>query len=631
MKRWQSLLFSLILFLAAPGIARAQAWSGILNPTRAIDWTSPGVIGGIQTRTTICATIAAYTGTAAAINNAIAACPAGQVVKLGVGTFTLSTTITFAGVSNVTLRGSDPTQTIINENSSGVVVSDSTGHSTNYFDGKGVSWISSYAQGAKTIRLNGITTSEGTLTVGKRICLDQDDDSGTDNGGVLITALSPSAGYQSGPVGRTGTGYAANSGEGRSQRQHVTVTSITSVGGGNYDIGITPGLYMANWRLSQTPGAFWSAQVSEGIGIEDMTFDWQSASGGITYTNTWNNWVKNVRSLHGNRNHIWLYWNTAHNTIRDSYFFQVKSGGGSQSYGVESYSASSNLIENNICERISACVMTGPHSGDVVGYNYNYNVLYSINWNQGTYMGHDAGGGFNLYEGNHDNTLAADTIHGSNGLDTGFRNKIRGKDPDFTANTSAIFIQAFDRAFNLIGNVLGVEGYHTVYESYPGGSSSASQVIYNLGLDGGGTSGNGSDTVVRSSLMRWGNYDVVNAAIRWDNTESSPGAITYVSAQSTPASHTLPASFYLSAQPAWFQTPWGTPPWPPIGPDVTGGTISGYGGHANKIPAQLCYEKTPIDTAYGAANIRLFSAATCYGSASSSGPAAPQNLAAVVQ
>ena len=625
MKRRRSLLLSLILLVAIPGIAHAQALSGILDPTRAIDWTNPGVNGGIQNRTIICATVAAYTGSASAINSAIASCPAGQVVKLGVGTFNISSTITFAGISNVTLRGSGPKQTIVNANG-GVEVTDATAHSTNYFDGKAVGWVGLFAKGATTIQLNGITTSEGTLTVGKRICLDQNDDNGSENGGVMVTALSPSAGYQSGPVGRTGTGYPAGSGGGRSQRQHVTVTSITNNGNGTYNIGITPAIYMNNWRSSQSPAAFWSAQVTEGNGIEDMTLNWNSSGQGIRFVNSWNNWVKNVRSLFGARNHIWLYWNTAHNTIRDSYFFQVQSGGGSQSYGVESYSASNNLIENNMCERISACVMTGPHTGDVVGYNYNFNVEYSVNWNQGTYMGHDAGAAFNLYEGNHDNTLSGDTIHGTGQLNTGFRNKVRGKDPDFTANTSVIYLEAFNRAYNFIGNVLGVEGYHNTYE----GSGSA--VIYNLGNTGGGSSGTGSDAMVKSSLMRWGNYDVVNATVRWDTTEAQPGAITWVSTNTiaSPSNHTLPVSLYLSARPAWFQTPWGTPPWPPIGPDVTGGTISGYGGHANKIPAQLCLENISFDPAYGSANVRLFDASTCYASASSSGLAPPQGLSAVV-
>jgi aryl-alcohol dehydrogenase-like predicted oxidoreductase len=61
---------------------------------------------------------------------------------------------------------------------------------------------------------------------------------------------------------------------------------------------------------------------------------------------------------------------------------------------------------------------------------------------------------------------------------------------------------------------------------------------------------------------------------------------------------------------------------------VTGGNISGYGGHANKIPARLCFENTTVDSAYGN-GIRLFNAAACYGSGSGQtvpAPTAPSNL-----
>jgi hypothetical protein len=54
-----------------------------------------------------------------------------------------------------------------------------------------------------------------------------------------------------------------------------------------------------------------------------------------------------------------------------------------------------------------------------------------------------------------------------------------------------------------------------------------------------------------------------------------------------PADHTLPPSLYLRARPAWF----GETPLPAIGPDVTGG--SEVAGHAHKIPARVCFERTP--------------------------------------
>jgi len=68
-------------------------------------------------------------------------------------------------------------------------------------------------------------------------------------------------------------------------------------------------------------------------------------------------------------------------------------------------------------------------------------------------------------------------------------------------------------------------------------------------------------------------------------------------------------------------------PWPANGPDVTGGDVQGLGGHANNIPAELCYANSPVDPAYpGAADrgVLLFNATRCYPSAN--GPAPPANL-----
>jgi hypothetical protein len=49
--------------------------------------------------------------------------------------------------------------------------------------------------------------------------------------------------------------------------------------------------------------------------------------------------------------------------------------------------------------------------------------------------------------------------------------------------------------------------------------------------------------------------------------------------------------------------------WPPIGPDVTGGNIANTGGHANKIPAQLCYENTAKNAG---GFLTAFDADACY-------------------
>jgi hypothetical protein len=98
----------------------------------------------------------------------------------------------------------------------------------------------------------------------------------------------------------------------------------------------------------------------------------------------------------------------------------------------------------------------------------------------------------------------------------------------------------------------------------------------------------------------------VNDAVRFEASEAPTADTFYPNA--VPSSQDLPESFYLaSGPPSFFDTPWGTPVWPPIGPDVTGGDITGWDGHANKIPARLCYENMPK-----VAGVVTFDASTCY-------------------
>src|ERR1700675_4050418 len=103
MRHQQPYLFWLIL-TGLSGCLCAQSWSGIIDPSRAVDWRTAGVPGGIPTNRTQCgSTIAAYNGPATTINNAIASCGgAGHFVSLGAGTFNLTSGIAFGGHSNIT-------------------------------------------------------------------------------------------------------------------------------------------------------------------------------------------------------------------------------------------------------------------------------------------------------------------------------------------------------------------------------------------------------------------------------------------------------------------------------------------------------------------------------------------------
>ncbi|MGH9469399.1 MAG: hypothetical protein ACRD1N_03535, partial [Terriglobia bacterium] len=117
----------LILFfiLFVPAYSAAQAWSGILGPSRATDWTQAGIPGGIPNRTTICQTVAPSGQTDATdsrnIQSAIAACTGrNEVVQLEAGTYTISQGLSFDSYdqygnpspnNNVTLRGAGPDKT----------------------------------------------------------------------------------------------------------------------------------------------------------------------------------------------------------------------------------------------------------------------------------------------------------------------------------------------------------------------------------------------------------------------------------------------------------------------------------------------------------------------------------------
>src|SRR5580704_14804656 len=105
MIRARSLSSLFLLLLSLPFSVHAQApWTGIVTPSRAVNWANAGVPGGIPTRTAICVTMTTA-NTVAQINSAIASCPSGNVVFLSAGTYNLSGPIDFAGHSNVTLRG----------------------------------------------------------------------------------------------------------------------------------------------------------------------------------------------------------------------------------------------------------------------------------------------------------------------------------------------------------------------------------------------------------------------------------------------------------------------------------------------------------------------------------------------
>jgi hypothetical protein len=658
------LLLSLIIVSMAPTPALAQAWSGIITPTRAANWqrANVGVPGGIPTNWTQCgSTIAAYTGSSSTINAAIAACGANHFVLLGPGTFNLSDGINFGGKSRVVLRGSGPNNTTLAFAGSSNCIAGAenicmVGQSPIYAGGTNTeppcggsgstncaNWTAGFSQGATSITLANVGASG--ISNGDVIILDQANQA-TDNGGYFVCdTLSPTVCHLSVETGGTGNGRVLN-GKNAQQEQYVTVTSGCSnscVGGGPFNLTISPGLYANDWNrtgVNADIGVWW-AKNSFQQGVENLTIDNSiaGARGNIGIYNCFECWVKNVRSIGGGRNHIWNF-QSSRTEIRDSYFYGSR--GSNQSYGIEpgEPAGSDQLFENNIFQGIASPIIAGGGwSGAVISYNFSINNVYATgNFSQGSYSSHDAGDSFNLFEGNQFNQLICDAIHGTpGGADTYFRNRLPGQESQQGVlplqQTMPIDLDAYCRGFNIIGNVMGTPGYHTNYEAVPPvqpAQAPCNQSIYTLGWGGGECSHDGSsgvldDPVVKTTLMRWGNYDTVTGTVRFDSAESSPGAVPFISAQTTPASHALPASFYMSSKPAF----WGSMPFPAIGPDVTGGT--GPGGFAYLNPAANCYHNIIRGSADGTGSAVSFDANNCYYVPTGPTPVAPTNLTVVVQ
>jgi hypothetical protein len=674
----------LLFLLAAFSLcAHAQTWSAFLDPSRAIDWTSVGFT--IPNYTSNCSTqpsLTANAATAAAANTkaimtALASCDATHnVVNIPAGTY-YTQGWTYGSQGKQVVRGAGPMSTT-------VYVSDSSSYGAQGCGGFWLGicmmpanpqgsgspavtppggaqqclWTGGLSKGTSTITLS---SCGGAPTANQIMVLSQANDE-ADTDGIYICdsqlvgcTVENSGNYDGQIVG----------GVTSSEQQVVYVTAVVNNGDGTYSVSISPGVYFNNIRIGQTPRARWPNTV-QNDGLENMTVNHSltTTNTAVAMFNCYQCWVKNVRSLYAGRDHVFLY-QSANDVIRDNYLYAAQ-GYGSQSYGVEVEVGSGVLIENNIIQQNVNPIMFGQASGSIVGYNYAVQEGFNNTWAQTADAGHNAGNSMNLWEGNNFFGIWADASWGASAVQTLFRNMLRGWQNGKSNATVPIMLASWDRAFNVVGNVMGQPGYANTYESYAtsatggtnGGAINTS--IYGLGWSGntgvgGCTTPPTCDPVVRSTLMRWGNYDTVTNGTKWDSAEASPAAVAYVNANFTSSyfsslAQTLPASLYYTSQPSWWPAP---KAWPPTGPDVssgnlgtctgtyagaqatasgqcTGGTLNKvWAGHVNSIPAQDCYLDVMGGPPDGTGSVLSFDANTCYGSGGAT-PFPPTGLAATV-
>lgn len=680
-------LYVAFLSLALSASALGQAWSGILDPSRATTWSGVGIPGGLPDGAwTQCGATIAAGASVATINTALAGCAAQHFVLLGPGTFNLSSNIKW-NTSQVVLRGSGPISTILKFSAGGSCYNGNVGicllAPSNVFDNSGsvlrpcggggssncADWSAGYAQGTTSITL--INVGSSTPTTNTILYLDQANDATCPNS-ALVQGDSTTVTGGISCSGNDGAFGRVMSGVKYSQVEAHKVTSISCVSG-TCTVGISPPVINNNIRTGQTPGAWWNSSNMFQSGVENLTADYGTASlsAGITMYDCYQCWVSNERDLEpvvsSPAMHDHFQWaQTFQSEIIDSYAFGVQSGGGNVSYGLEATESGAWLLQNTIFDQISSPFIFDNICGGVVGFIFTWDNLYSNpNFMQTSLPSHDAGNCMNLYEGLDANALQSDNQHGNSPGATVFRSHIAGQMPNpfnKSQQTQSFGVDAKARAWNVIGNVLGMGlcvgganngkavdeasqcpggtisgSYHNQYEVSPfthgGSNTNCNTSIYSLGWGGTssgctnpgptGEAAGNEPSATSFSMMRWGNWDTVTQTVQWNSAEVPTTGITFVNNNAVPATHTLPCSFYL---PCTKPSWWGTMPFPAIGPDVTGGDLAGVGGFAYRIPARVCYETTAQDSVnYPGTAIIAFNAPTCYSGVTPPPPPAPAN------
>ena len=593
-----------------PTVAHAEPWSGVISPSRAIDWTKAGLPGGLPDAgwTQCGATIAPYDGASDTINKQIAGCGANQFVLLGPGTFHLTGTIDFAHKDHFALRGSGANATFLsfsnvaqgdcNLGTQTAIAICSTDKTDLWSNPPVFMWTDGLALGSTSITLSDTTG----IAPGSLLFLTQDDDgytgypatgSSVDNGNYFVCADA----YGNGPTGCAYNGPDGTYPSPFTHRWQYEIAVASSVNGKTVSIE-TP-VRHPNWRASQVPTAM-LVQPIVSAGVEDVSIDLggQKDIGyavDIGYCDGC--WVSGVAVSHIYNWAIGSNWST-HVQLQSNYIYD---GVGPDPYGFRLTTTADNAVVNNIVQTMRApLVFDEPDVGTVIAYNFSVNSMDGSDAMFPTFIPHSAGDDFELYEGNVANTVQMDASHGTHLSETVFRNFFWGWESCANGNCGSttakdwgvtpVFWPAYMRYGNVVANVLGTPGFHQSYEdTVYGGCGGGKCAIFSLGGgDGAANPPIPDDPLVLSTMLRWANWDSVTNGTRFCGDAMSTGwATTCGSKSEVPAGApvypstvptlgdiaagqgAMPASFAYASKPAWF----GSVPWPPIGPDVQNGDI----------------------------------------------------------
>lgn len=532
---------AVLAVLSTSGLAFGQPWSGILAPSRAIDWGKAGLPAMLPdgettpnswtppTRTKVCATIAPE-GTSTTpvpptdLNAAIQNCPAGQVVELQGGNYYFSDSVEFycqtpimCALNSVTVRGAGADKTkIYFSGSASLSVGGNQGAS--YFP-----LPAAPAAGATTVDLPaansaivpgtvlGITQcttgSTGTTvdpTYGPK-CTPTSGIAIYDNGGEFVCNWDgPFCSH--GLWGQIPDAGAAGAEATLGQVQTVAVTAISGT-----RLTVSPPIFLDNLSTANNLAAWNVNPTDSGLGLEDLSLDFtnSTASTDMSLAGCYGCWIKGIRMVAGAQNtQAFELDRLVQYLIANNYFFSFNGG----NYGIlngGSYGLSNGLILNNIVEHM--CGIEWTATGEVVAYNYS---LPEVSEN---FFSHTGGTAFNLLESNHAVYFGDDGVHGTHDTTTLFRNRFDGQAAYlYSQNTYLPPVQVGNgsRFENFVGNVLGTPGLASSYEN-------GSNPIYALGLASmrGGMGSALYDPTTATTSLLWGNYDSYHQAVQWNAAE----------------------------------------------------------------------------------------------------------------
>jgi hypothetical protein len=331
--------FAVLALLCVPfgrGCRGAASFSPGSPADRLTTW-NPGIPGGVPSRTTVCATLdaAAYGGGAsdatAGIQAALDGWPAGQVVVLSAGTFSISRTLQIT--KGVVLRGQGPAQTRIvipvGTNANVITIG------TRWFKfTSSTNLASDAAKGSQTA----VVSRNPGLAIGEIVLVDQ------------ITNPDITEWSKNSPPGDPSRTWFT-----RPDRPIGQVMEIQSVSGNT--ITFTTPFHI---RFQTASGAqltrFSNADngpvvpVVRSAGLEDLYVRGGSGGqGNIWLSNAAYSWIKNVESDYQDGASIAVDA-SFRCIVRDSYVHSTQKpspGGGGYGFSLSWYS-SDNLIENNI-------------------------------------------------------------------------------------------------------------------------------------------------------------------------------------------------------------------------------------------------------------------------------------------